>query len=331
MFENSAEIVSAVDNAAAWLTARRGGIGASDAPVLLGEGYGSRYRLWREKRGEIEPQDLSTVEAVRWGIALEATIAEEWAARTGMEVERCGILYRSKAQPFALATPDYTFKELPVEVKNLNFFTKLPKAETWTGWTEPDEWPARFEAQCQWQMFVTGAPAAYNVALVGGQRLVWTRYEADPLYMKELVALGAELWGQIVTGEPPEMEGGDDELDAIEAFWGPDREEEKRDVLPDLGEEVAHWAHVEAALAKEEKEAKEKRSLYTNAIREAMGEYRSATAGGFTYSFSAAARRVDWKPYRPVDNASVQEGDTMLCVATVSIGKPPLRRSGKGA
>lgn len=38
---------------------RRHFIGGSDARVIIGEDQGALERLWREKRGEIEWQDLS--------------------------------------------------------------------------------------------------------------------------------------------------------------------------------------------------------------------------------------------------------------------------------
>jgi hypothetical protein len=38
---------------------RRFFIGGSDARTIMGVDEGALLRLWREKRGEIEPQDLS--------------------------------------------------------------------------------------------------------------------------------------------------------------------------------------------------------------------------------------------------------------------------------
>lgn len=38
---------------------RRAFIGVSDARIFMGDDEGALLRLWREKRGEIEPEDLS--------------------------------------------------------------------------------------------------------------------------------------------------------------------------------------------------------------------------------------------------------------------------------
>jgi predicted phage-related endonuclease len=38
---------------------RRWFIGGSDARVIMGDDEAALLRLWREKRGEVEPEDLS--------------------------------------------------------------------------------------------------------------------------------------------------------------------------------------------------------------------------------------------------------------------------------
>src|ERR1700747_3721703 len=50
---------------------RRAFIGGSDARIIMGEDEAALVRLWRGKRGEIEPQDLSGTLIVQLGIATE--------------------------------------------------------------------------------------------------------------------------------------------------------------------------------------------------------------------------------------------------------------------
>ena len=40
---------------------RRYFIGGSDAHIIMGKDEGALVRLWREKRGEAEPEDLSAI------------------------------------------------------------------------------------------------------------------------------------------------------------------------------------------------------------------------------------------------------------------------------
>jgi predicted phage-related endonuclease len=51
--------------------ARRYFIGGSDARIIIGEDETALLRLWREKRGEIEPEDLSDNLIVQLGLVTE--------------------------------------------------------------------------------------------------------------------------------------------------------------------------------------------------------------------------------------------------------------------
>jgi len=60
-----------------WLKARGNTIGGSDAACLLGlNPYKSNVELWREKKGLIEPEDISDNPAVRYGTDAEPALRE---------------------------------------------------------------------------------------------------------------------------------------------------------------------------------------------------------------------------------------------------------------
>src|SRR5271157_5318495 len=50
---------------------RRDFIGGSDARVIMGQDEKALIRLWQEKRGEIEPEDLSSNLVVQLGVVTE--------------------------------------------------------------------------------------------------------------------------------------------------------------------------------------------------------------------------------------------------------------------
>jgi predicted phage-related endonuclease len=50
---------------------RRGFIGGSDARIIMGDDEAALIRLWREKRGELEPEDLSANLIVQLGVVTE--------------------------------------------------------------------------------------------------------------------------------------------------------------------------------------------------------------------------------------------------------------------
>ena len=62
-------------------TTRRSFIGGSDARIIMGDNEAALLRLWQEKRGEVEPEDLSGNLIVQLGIATEP-LNRHWYERT---------------------------------------------------------------------------------------------------------------------------------------------------------------------------------------------------------------------------------------------------------
>src|SRR6185437_2396259 len=62
---------------------RRTFIGGSDARIIMGNDELALLRLWQEKRGEVEPQDLSNNLIVQLGIATEDLNRRWYEANSG--------------------------------------------------------------------------------------------------------------------------------------------------------------------------------------------------------------------------------------------------------
>ena len=62
---------------------RRLFIGGSDARIIMGDDEAALIRLWREKREEIEPVDLSGNLLVQLGLATEDLNRRSYEANTG--------------------------------------------------------------------------------------------------------------------------------------------------------------------------------------------------------------------------------------------------------
>ncbi len=65
---------------------RRHFIGGSDARIIMGDDEPALLRLWREKRGEVEPEDLSGNLVVQLGLATEDLNRRWYEANTGQVV-----------------------------------------------------------------------------------------------------------------------------------------------------------------------------------------------------------------------------------------------------
>src|SRR5438874_11832882 len=65
---------------------RRSFIGGSDARTIMGTDEAALVRLWREKRGEAEPEDLSANLLVQLGAATEELNRSWYERNTGRRV-----------------------------------------------------------------------------------------------------------------------------------------------------------------------------------------------------------------------------------------------------
>ena len=63
---------------------RRYFIGGSDARIIMGDDEAALIRLWSEKRGEVEPEDLSGNLLVQLGLATEDLNRRWYEANTGL-------------------------------------------------------------------------------------------------------------------------------------------------------------------------------------------------------------------------------------------------------
>jgi predicted phage-related endonuclease len=85
---------------------RRHFIGGSDAGIIMGNDEAALIRLWREKRGEIEPEDLSGNLVVQLGIATEALNRRWYEASSGRVITDIQKRVRHPALRWMAATLD---------------------------------------------------------------------------------------------------------------------------------------------------------------------------------------------------------------------------------
>jgi hypothetical protein len=89
-----------------WKTLRRTYIGGSDARIIMGNDEAALLGLWREKRGEIEPEDLSGNLVVQLGVVTEALNRHWFERNTGQMVTAIQRRVRHPVIRFLAATLD---------------------------------------------------------------------------------------------------------------------------------------------------------------------------------------------------------------------------------
>ena len=77
---------------------RRSFVGGSDARIIMGNDESALIHLWQEKRGEVEPYDLSGNLIVQLGLATEELNRRWYEAYSGQVLPTCSS--RSRAEPF---------------------------------------------------------------------------------------------------------------------------------------------------------------------------------------------------------------------------------------
>src|SRR5262245_36278933 len=85
---------------------RRSFIGGSDARIIMGSDEAALIRLWREKRGEAEPEDLSCNLIVQLGVATEELNRAWFERNSGRQVGDVQRRVKHSAIPWMAATLD---------------------------------------------------------------------------------------------------------------------------------------------------------------------------------------------------------------------------------
>src|ERR1700722_7212668 len=85
---------------------RRYFIGGSDARIIMGTDEVALLRLWREKRGEAEPEDLSGNLIVQLGVATEALNRAWYQRNTGRTIKDVQRRMRHPVHKWMAATLD---------------------------------------------------------------------------------------------------------------------------------------------------------------------------------------------------------------------------------
>src|SRR5438477_3790994 len=83
---------------------RRAFVGGSDARIIMGADEAALVRLWQEKRGEIEPEDLSGNLVVQLGAVTEELNRCWYERNTGRRVGHVQHRVKHSAIPWMAAT-----------------------------------------------------------------------------------------------------------------------------------------------------------------------------------------------------------------------------------
>jgi predicted phage-related endonuclease len=188
---------------------RRFFIGGSDARIIMGSDEAALLQLWRDKRGEAEPEDLSGNLLVQLGAATEELNRSWYERNTGLRVSDVQRRVKHSAIPWMAATLDGI-----VEGSGAVFEAKfmLP-------WSFSEEAAAeKYMAQVQHNMWVTHLRTSVLSIITGGGKWVKIIIPMDPLYLSVLVSAEKKFWRCVQSGEPPHRINAEPPRPRIEAI-----------------------------------------------------------------------------------------------------------------
>lgn len=205
---------------------RKGFIGGSDIAAVMGVSrWKTPLQLWAEKTGSVEPEDISDKEYVELGTELEEFIAKRFEKKTGLKVRRAPYHYVHSEYPFMMCQVDrlVTGTEDLLEVKNASAW----KAKEWEG----EEIPIEYILQVSWQLMVTGRKTGYIAVLIGGNKFIWKKIEADQELFDKMTESAKTFWKMVEDRIPPVAEAADNRF-IVELYpsAGPDIKEASQDI-----------------------------------------------------------------------------------------------------
>jgi predicted phage-related endonuclease len=153
-------------------------------------------RLWKQKRGELDSEDLSGNLIVQLGVATEQLNQHWYERNTGQTVKDIQRRVMHPVIRWMAATLDGLVAETGA----------VFEAKFMLPWSFSEETAAtKHMAQLQHNMWVTNAKSAALSIITGGGKWVELTIPADSLYQHVLLTVEKKFWRCVETGEPPRL------------------------------------------------------------------------------------------------------------------------------
>ncbi len=173
-------------------TNRRGFIGGSDAQRIM---KGDWVELYREKVGETEPEDLSSVFRVQLGLRTENFHAEWFTKTMGYATKDERMMRHHKEHPWMCANLD---RWLP----DLETFLEMKHSANGVNVGEKARY---YMAQLQHYMAVTGVTWCYFSVIRGNDDPQVVVVDRDETYIQELIKMEKAFWWHVENNMEPDI------------------------------------------------------------------------------------------------------------------------------
>lgn len=280
-----------------WTKLRSATIGGSDAASIVGlNPHKSAYALWAEKTGKVVPEDISQKEAVRLGTDLEDYVAHRFMEKTGKKVRRENYTVFRDDMPFAHANYDRLVigERAGLEIKTTNALN-LKKFKN-------GEFPATYYCQCVHYLMISGLDRWYLAVLVLGIGFHVFTIERDENEIASLKMAEENFWEMVQKDLPPEIDGMDSTIDAVNAVFPvsePDTEIDLTGCAADLA--------ILDECGQQIKALEVKKAAAQARIMEAMGAAERGGYAGYSVSWKSGKRQTFDRKRWEKDHGNIPE------------------------
>ena len=262
------------DGTPEWQEQRRGGIGSSDASIILGlSQYGSPRSLWAEKTGRA-PYTPTTPDMERlrqFGHIMEPVIRDLTAAELGVGIMKPAGAVHNEQIPWLRANLDgWTTDGRVAEFKNVH----QSQARQWDG-----QIPDHAELQVHHSGLVLGVRYAVVGGLIGGNRIAVYELDLNSAIADIVYEAEAEFWRHVESDTPPPVDGHKQTLATLLAEWPARPEPMQVDE-----QSVAGWVEQYRDAAAAEKQAQERKREAQARLAELMDGHDELATGERTWA-----------------------------------------------
>lgn len=258
---------------------RKNYIGGSDVGTIMGVNpYKSRYTLWCEKTGVIEPEKIDDKEAVWWGRMTEELIAKRFCEKYGKKVQRSTMAYGIRELPFLRGHVDRL-------VTKENAGLECKSTDSWRFNYENGEIPPWHYWQCMFYMATTGRKRWYLATHQGNSKFHTTVIPRNEQQIDEMLEACIEFWKLVENGTPPEIDDSESTAETLARMYP----EEYAGKVVNL-EEQEETLLALSDLREQENSLKNLKTKYQNEIKAVLGDAERGETSQFVVSWKSNAK-----------------------------------------
>lgn len=189
----------------AWLEERKKWLTSSDVPCLFNAGYQSYEELVECKRSCIS-KSIPQTEEMSWGLALEPAVAGKFAKDNGWDIRKKSEFITIPSLRIA-SSFDYEISYETEDDKGEGYLAReLLEIKVVSEWKYKKDWitdgfeiesTPYVELQLQNELLVSGLKVGYIGALIGGNKGVLLRREANKKVQDEILRRAERFWKEV--------------------------------------------------------------------------------------------------------------------------------------